>query len=124
MGRLHVAYFIHAQRITFCTSSFDKLQLKCKKAAGRTVITGMQPDVFQGRGCFVKLRHFDKHFVKNTQKQAGKILEFFLLDTLNSSMNTIRAFFSKIRALFSIFKKRKRRPPPPPSCAPESYVLM
>ena len=85
MGRLHVAFFIHAQRSIFCTSSFDKLQRKCKKAAGRTVIGGTQPDIFQGRECFVKLRHFDKHFGKNTQKQAGKILDFFLLDTLKTT---------------------------------------
>ena len=33
-------------------------------------------------------------------------------------MDTIRTFFSKIRALFSIFKKGQGRPPlPPPSCA-------
>ena len=24
-----------------------------------------QPEVFQGRGGFVKSRHFDKHFIKN-----------------------------------------------------------
>ena len=33
-----------------------------------------QPEVFQDRGGFVELGHFDKHFVKNTQKKdpAGK----------------------------------------------------
>ena len=39
-------------------------------------------------------------------------------------MNTIRAFFPKIRATFSIFKKGQGRPPPPflpPSCAPVSF---
>ena len=36
----------------------------------------------QGRRGFVKLGHFDKHFVKNSRKKAGKISEFFLLDTL------------------------------------------
>ena len=35
---------------------------------------GMQPELFQGRGSFVVLGHFDKHFFKNTQKKdpAGK----------------------------------------------------
>ena len=36
---------------------------------------------------FVELGHFDKHFVKHTRKGApqGKILEFFLLDTLKTT---------------------------------------
>ena len=48
---------------------------------------GAQPEIFQGRGGFVKLRHFDKHFVKNSRKKgpAGKILEFFLTDTLKTT---------------------------------------
>ena len=35
---------------------------------------GAQPEIFQGRGGFVELAHFDKHFVKNTRKKgpAGK----------------------------------------------------
>ena len=42
---------------------------------------------FQGRGGFVKLGHFDKHFIKKSRKKApqGKILEFFLLDTLKTT---------------------------------------
>ena len=49
--------------------------------------SGAQPDIFQGRGGFVKLGHFDKHFVKNSRKKgpAGKISEFFLLDTLKTT---------------------------------------
>ena len=37
---------------------------------------GAQPEIFQGRGGFVELGHFDKHFVKNTRKKArmGKFL--------------------------------------------------
>ena len=30
---------------------------------------GAQPKMFQGRGGFVELGHFDKHFVKNTRKK-------------------------------------------------------
>ena len=38
---------------------------------------GVQPEIFQGRGGFVELGHFDKHFVKNTRKKApqGKFFE-------------------------------------------------
>ena len=48
---------------------------------------GAQPEIFQGIGGFVKLGHFDKHFVKNSRKKgsAGKISEFFLLDTLKTT---------------------------------------
>ena len=40
---------------------------------------GAQPEIFQDRGGFVKLGHFNKHFVKNSRKKgsAGKISEFF-----------------------------------------------
>ena len=31
--------------------------------------SGTQPDIFQGRGGFVELGHFDKLFVKNTKKR-------------------------------------------------------
>ena len=49
--------------------------------------TGAQPDIFHGRGGFVKLEHFDKHFIKKSRKTApqGKILEFFHLDTLKTT---------------------------------------
>ena len=46
---------------------------------------GAQLEVFQGRGGFLKLGHFDKHFVKNSRKKAGKVWEFFLLDTLKTT---------------------------------------
>ena len=38
-----------------------------------------QPEIFQGRGDFVKLEHFDKYFVKISRIKSpeGKILEFF-----------------------------------------------
>ena len=43
--------------------------------------TGLQPENFQGRGGFVKLWHFDKHFIKKLRKKTlhGKILDFFSL---------------------------------------------
>ena len=45
---------------------------------------GAQPAIFQGRGGFVKLGHFDKHLIKKSRKNAPrrKILEFFLLDKI------------------------------------------
>ena len=38
--------------------------------------SGAQPELFQGRGGFVKLGHFDKHFIKKSRKKAqqGKTL--------------------------------------------------
>ena len=74
----------------------------------------MQPEIFQGRGGFVELGHFHKHFAKNARKDlVGK--HFFLPDTvkttfwmenLTQKIDTIRAFFSKIRG--------QGRPPPAP----------
>ena len=34
-------------------------------------MTGVQPEIFQDRGGFVKLGHFDKHFVKNSRKKGS-----------------------------------------------------
>ena len=79
---------------------------------------GAQPENFQGRGGFVELEHFDKLFVKNTSKKgsAGKHFwgfspryyqNYILNGRFNPWMEAIRAYFSKIRALFSIFKKGK-----------------
>ena len=50
--------------------------------------TGAQPEIFPGRGGFVKLGHFDKHFIKKSRKKApqGKILELFFLDTLKTTL--------------------------------------
>ena len=93
---------------------------------------GVQPESFQGRGGFVELKHFDKLFVKNTSKKgsAGKKFwafspryyqNYILNRRFNPWMDAIRAYFSKIRALFSIFKKGKGKPrsPPSPRCVPE-----
>ena len=46
-----------------------------------------QPEIFQGRGGFVKLGYFDKHFIGKSRKNApqGKVLEFFLLDNLKTA---------------------------------------
>ena len=65
-------------------------------------------------GDFVELWHFNKHFIKNTIKAPkGKILKVFFLDTFKTTlkMDTIGAFFSKIRMLFSNFKKGQGRCP-------------
>ena len=53
----------------------------------KNIYAGEQPEIFQGRGGFVKLGHFDKYFNKKSRKKApqGKCLEFFLLDTLKTT---------------------------------------
>ena len=50
-----------------------------------TSITGVKPEIFQGKRSFVKLEHLDKHFVKNTRKKQGKTLELFFVDTLKTT---------------------------------------
>ena len=46
-----------------------------------TIVKYAQPEIFQVRGGFVKLEHFDKYFIEKSRKKApqGKILEFFSL---------------------------------------------
>ena len=52
-----------------------------------------------------ELEQFDKKFVKTTEKE---ILQRHILNgKFNPKMSRIRAFLSKIRTLFSIFKKNK-----------------
>ena len=48
--------------------------------------TRNQKKTFQGRGCFLKLGNFDKHFLKKLRKKnpQQKILEPFVLDTLKT----------------------------------------
>ena len=50
-------------------------------------LPGAQPEISQGNGGFVKLGHFHKRSVKNSRKKspAGKISEFFLLDTFKTT---------------------------------------
>ena len=46
----------------------------------------MQPELFQGRGVFLKLADFDKHILKTQEKKAsqGKTLENVPRDTLKT----------------------------------------
>ena len=85
---------------------------------------GAQPEIRK----FVKLGHFNKNFVKNSIKESpvGKISEFFLHlnDKFNLRMDTIRTFFSKIRAIFLIFKKGQGRPPLPAPPLPPLPILI
>ena len=48
---------------------------------------GVQPEIFQGRGGFMELGHFNKLFIQYSRKKAphGKILKLFLLDTLKTA---------------------------------------
>ena len=36
----------------------------------KNIYAGMQPEIFQGRGGFVKLGHVDKYFIKKSRKNA------------------------------------------------------
>ena len=76
---------------------------------------GSQPEIFQGRGSFVELGHFDKFFVKNTREKSPqrKILELLLLDSLKSTFWmedstqgwTMTVCFPKSRHFFQFSKK-------------------
>ena len=79
-------------------------------------ISGAQPEILQGRAGFVELGHFDKLFVKNTQKKAPQvnILELFLLDTLKTTFwmedwtqewTQLGLFFPKLGHFFRFSKK-------------------
>ena len=48
---------------------------------------GSQLEIFQGRGGFLELGHFDKLLVKNTTEKSPqrKILELLLLDSFKST---------------------------------------
>ena len=48
---------------------------------------GTQTENFQGRGGFMELGHFDKHFLRKNTKKApqGNILELFVLDTVKTT---------------------------------------
>ena len=56
--------------------------------------TGAQPEILQGRGGFIELDHFDKHFVKNKRKKRPrreKTLEYFfscILSKLHFELKT------------------------------------
>ena len=60
----------------------------------------MKPDIFQGRGDFMELGHFNKYFAKKTKKMApqGNIMDIFcqilltyiLNAKFNPTMDTIR----------------------------------
>ena len=68
---------------------------------------GAQPEIFQGRGGFVKLGHFNKHFVKNTRKKgaAGKIFGVY------------QCLFFQNQGTFLIFKNGRKGLPPSPLVA-------
>ena len=68
---------------------------------------GSQPEIFQGRGGFVKLGHFNKHFVKNTRKKgaAGKIFGVY------------QCLFFQNQGTFFDFQKWQEGPSPSPLVA-------
>ena len=48
----------------------------CKQYRLCAKITGVQPEIFQGRRGFVELGHSDKHFVKNTREKGARREKF------------------------------------------------
>ena len=64
----------YSKRILWLKVTKSNLHAKVP-AAYYVDTTGARPEIFQGRGGFVKLGHFNKHFVKNSRKKepAGKI---------------------------------------------------
>ena len=68
--------------------------------------------------------HFDKYFVKKHKKKSKEKLGVFcpryytLNRKFNSKIAKIRAFFFKIKVLFSIFKNGEKRPHAPPTHPP------
>ena len=73
----------------------------------------------------MELGHIDNPFVKITRIKSpngknfgafspGCSLNYILNGRFNPRMDTLRAFFSKIKAFFSIFKTGQWRPPPSP----------
>ena len=94
----------------------------------------MQPEIFRGRGGFVELGHFDKLFLKNTQKKTpeGKILELFLLDTLKTifwmedstqGWTQLGPFFPKSGHFFRFWKKGRVGLLPLVACLLSSKVV-
>ena len=71
---------------------------------------------------FLELGQFGKSFVRKCKRKRPHWKNFgafprysqsyILNGRFNQRMDTIRAFCSKIRALFLIFKKEQERPPP------------
>ena len=59
---------------------YDMLQ-KSRLEVSQKKLRIPQPEIFQGREGFVKLRHSDKYFIKNSRKKgpAGKNCEVFSL---------------------------------------------
>ena len=61
--------------------------MKVKVVTKFIFYTGAQSETFQGGESFVKFGYFNKYFFKNSRKKdtAGKISEFFQLDTLKTT---------------------------------------
>ena len=86
---------------------------------------GAQPEIFQGRGGFLKLGYFNKHFLKKSRKKAPqqKILELLVRNTLKtifwtenltSGWTKLEPFFPKPGNFFLFLKKGRGGFPPLP----------
>ena len=102
-----------------CNISFTnwkaKIALLCVSMVVTYYIKILRTGADRHNGILMSLGHFSKHFVKNTKNwgTSGKHLgafsptysqNYIFSGKFNSKVVTIRAFFSKIKTLFSIFK--------------------
>ena len=53
-----------------------KIERFAKRIMPECTCVGTQPEIFQSRGSFMELGHFDKHFVKNTRKKCLAVKYF------------------------------------------------
>ena len=78
-----------------------------------------QKKSFQGRGCFLKLGHFHKHFLKKSRKKNPAAENFgafcptysqnyILNGKFNLRIDKIRAFFPKPRHFFFNFRNSEK----------------
>ena len=57
-------FFYRAPSCTSCRISTNRYS--------KNLFPGAQPEIVQGREGFMKLRHFDKHFVENSRKRSRR----------------------------------------------------
>ena len=63
------------------------------RTLNRRAQRGAQPENIQGKGGFVKLEHFDKHFLKNTQISSHL---FSVIEQPSRGAPIIQVFYKKM----------------------------
>ena len=102
----------HQDFCRYCQKSSNDQKPDCL----HHIYAGAQPEIFQGRGGFLKLGHFDITFPQKIKEKKppkfwnflSQILWNYILNgKFNLRMDKIWVFFSKIRAFF-YFQRRAR----------------